>query len=51
MIISVQVYNCNHHSSIALACTETGIKTSLKRKKKEKKTGRRSPSKEPLQWE
>ena len=31
MIISVQVYNCNHHYSIALACIETGIKTSLKK--------------------
>ena len=30
MLISVQVYTCNHHYSIALACTETGIKNKLK---------------------
>ena len=34
MLISVQVYSCNHHCSIALACTETGIKTRTKNKQK-----------------
>ena len=48
MFTSVQVYICNHHYSIALACTEIGIKKQVK-KKGEKK--RLKPSKEPLQWE
>ena len=26
MLISVQVYSCNYHYIIALACTETAIK-------------------------
>ena len=34
MLISVQVYTCNHHYSTALVCTETGIKNKFKKIKK-----------------
>ena len=44
MLISVQVYSCNHHYSIALACTGTGIKTSLKKKKNQEKSLKRTPA-------
>ena len=46
MLISVQVYSCNHHYSIALACTlactETGIK--IKLKKRQEMSLKRTPA-------
>ena len=44
MLISVQVYSCNQH--IALACTGTGIKTSLtkKGKNRQEKSLKRTPA-------
>ena len=45
MLISVQVYSCNHHYSIALACTETGInKNKLKKKNRQEKSLKRTPA-------
>ena len=42
MFISVQVYSCNHHYSIALACTKTGIK--IKKIKKAGEVHQKNPS-------
>ena len=44
MLISVQVYSCNHHYSTALACTETGIKTKKQKTKIRQKSLKRTPA-------
>ena len=44
MFISVQVYSCNNHYSIAFACTETGIKKKVSEFFRQEKSLKRTPA-------